>query len=344
MQESTLDLRNLLVHRRPHQRVRDAKRHRPQRRPHLGEIALEQLGHRPARIVHLADCGDIRERGPAGTEYGERLAAPSHCPGSRRETREATTWANSAGAGNMRICSSSGTSNSAINAVRYSGLPLVCSRNRSMTSRGTPGRSASTRVTVSANDNPVNEICTAWSALSIHRCQEAWTLEPQWTGAGQDEQAVARRSPQQPDQGLDRFGVGPLQIIDAQQHRAIVRDLIDQCSQALRSDERVADAIVRVVGHVDPPLGQDIERGPRVLEPIGGEHAEVRGPSHCLVQQRGLAGTRVADHGERDRPSRSGPIQRRVDRGQLAGLPQQHNGLHRGRHRVFCEPKLWPTR
>ena len=145
-----------------------------------------------------------------------------------------------------------------------------------------------------------------------------------------DQEPVPGRPLQHPGERLDRFAVGPLQVVEAQQHRPAVRMPVEQLVEELGAHEGGGG---RCGSHpVDrAPLLEDAEGVlGGALEAARVEYVEPGGPVGQLVEERRLARALVAlDHDDRRRTGR-GSEHGRVDRAQLALLPEQHGPVFHG--------------
>ena len=141
----------------------------------------------------------------------------------------------------------------------------------------------------------------------------------QWATSSRDQQSVTLGALQNPGQRLRRLRVGPLEVVDQDQHRRGVRDPVDQPPNVLGDLERNRPRIDR--NGERPLLDERVRGAQQVLDPLQTDDVKPTRPGTDLAEQRALALARVPLHPEQVRPAggsaRDGPI----DQFDLIGRP-----------------------
>jgi hypothetical protein len=140
-------------------------------------------------------------------------------------------------------------------------------------------------------------------------------------------QPVSGRSPQQPDERLDRLRISPMKIIKAKQHRSSLRFAIKQLPETLGRDEGVPEAVTTRLRRCDTPLQKNIKRRAAALQGVRDEDMEVARTPLKFVEQRRLTGTRVTDNDEHIRITASRLLDPGLQDYELLGVPPQHRRL-----------------
>jgi hypothetical protein len=139
-----------------------------------------------------------------------------------------------------------------------------------------------------------------------------------------DEQPVAVGPAQQPQQRVHGLRVGPVKVVEPDQHRPPARHEVEPFPQRLGRDQRRRLTAVRRPRRIHVPLCERAERNSLELQPVGRQHGELRYLRAQLVQQRRLAHAGLALDEENRRRTTASPLGRGRERLPLVVIPQQH--------------------
>ena len=228
-------------------------------------------------------------------------------------------------------------------STRASGLPSVRSARVWLTcsAGATPAISAISAPT-SASGRPSTRSCVRPGSPTNDRRVSSWAARLLARRQEQRDRLGPDPAPEEEDR-VEGRGVGPLHVVEDEEHRALLSGLADQGQEAQRDQEPVGRASA---GHsqgdshrVRLGFWQLVEQGEqRVQELVGGRVGEIGLGFHAggaqdaeagfgrgLVEQRGLADAGYAAQEEHAAPRLARGLEQPLDARPLGGAADQHD-------------------